>query len=170
MAALVPFRLESVQGFPDFLPVCIARGAGEVAESLQDISGFDRGSQSNLVWRQGEPCVLLCPVPRAVADQGLCASHGHSPPAGAAGSALDEPGTALVVIEVLGHTLAVLCFRAHLGCKAPERDKTEPSVTLGVAFGQSGAHVCACVSKACRAACKNIPREKASTEIRLKDN
>lgn len=89
--------------------------------------------------------MLLCPVPSAVADHGPCAPHGHSPPAGAAGSVLDEPGTALVVVEVLGHTLAVLCFRAHLGCTAPERDSTEPPVALGVAFGQPGARVCVCV-------------------------
>lgn len=56
--------------------------------------------------------------------------------------ALDEPGTALVVIEVLGHTLAVLCFGAHLGCTALEGDRTELSVALGVVFGQSGARVC----------------------------
>lgn len=90
--------------------------------------------------------MLLCPVPNAVADHGPCAPHSHSLPAGAAGSALEEPVTALVVLEVLGHTFAVLCFRAHFGCTAPERDRTEPSVALGVAFGQSGAHVmCVCV-------------------------
>lgn len=83
--------------------------------------------------------MLLCPVPSAVADHGLCAPHG------AAGSALDEPGTSLVVVEVLGHTLAVLCFRAHLGWAAPERDRTELSVALGVAFGQAGAPVCVCM-------------------------
>lgn len=98
--------------------------------------------------------MLLCPVPSAVADHGPCAPPSHSPPAGAAGSALDELGTALVVVEVLGAPWLWLCFRAHLRCTAPERDRTELSVALGVPFGESGAHVCVfvCVCKACSAA------------------
>lgn len=77
-----------------------------------------------------------------------------------------------MAIEVLGAPRLWPCFRAHLSSKAPVRERTELFVALGVACGQPGAPecVCACVSKARGAACKNTPREKVSTEIRLKEN
>ena len=54
-AALVSFRSGSVQGLPDFQPVCIARGAGEcgASRSLQDTSDFYMGSQSNPIGDMG---------------------------------------------------------------------------------------------------------------------
>lgn len=85
-----------------------------------------------------------------------------------AGSALDEPCSAVMAIKVLGAHWLRPCFRAHLGSTALVRDRTDLSVDLGVAFGQAQAQelVRECVSKACSATCDNTPREKVSTEIR----
>lgn len=92
--------------------------------------------------------MLLCPVPSAGADHGLCAPHG------AAGSALDEPGTALVDIGVLGHTL-LCCVSGHTWAGLPQKGTGLSYLwLLGWHLdSQEFMCVCACVSKACRAAC-----------------
>lgn len=61
-----------------------------------------------------------------------------------AGSALDEPCSAMMGIEVLGAHWLWPCFRAHLGSTALVRVRTELSVALGVTFGQGGAQELVC--------------------------
>lgn len=155
-----------------------------LAEGLQDTSDFDVDSQSDpvrdrhavaaqLLRELGagreSPGALPCPVPRA------------------AGRAMDR-----VLPEAL-HPWSVLlglCWMScaqlqwpsrsweHLGCgrvSGHGPDKGQDGAICGSWGGiwaarSSRVCVCACVSKARGAACKNTPREKVSTEIRLKQN